>query len=234
MPSRPSLRLARWHLRYGCKSQFSAAADRDTARLRWQPETSYEQNMSGPLEGIHVVELGFWVAGPAAAGIMADWGAEVVKIEPPTGDPMRGLFSTAAGIDVPLNPPFELDNRGKRSIALNVLHDEGRALALALLERADVLVSNLRLAALERAGLGYAAVHARNPRLVYCSISGYGPHGPDRDRPAYDVGAFWSRAGVAASLTPAGSEPPQQRGGMGDHMTGVAAVSAICAALLAR
>jgi len=97
-----------------------------------------------------------------------------------------------------------------------------------------VLVSNLRLAALERAGLGYAAVHARNPRLVYCSISGYGPHGPDRDRPAYDVGAFWSRAGVAASLTPAGSEPPQQRGGMGDHMTGVAAVSAICAALLAR
>jgi len=181
-----------------------------------------------------VVEIGFWVAGPAAAGIMADWGAEVIKIEPPTGDPMRGLFSTAAGIDVPFNPPFELDNRGKRSIALNFLHDEGRAVALALLDRADVLVSNLRLAALERAGLGYAAVHARNPRLVYCSISGYGPHGPDRDRPAYDVGAFWSRAGVAASLTPAGSEPPQQRGGMGDHMTGVAAVSAICAALLAR
>ena len=190
--------------------------------------------MAGPLEGVRVIEIGFWVAGPAAGGIMADWGAEVIKIEPPTGDPMRGLFSTAAGIDVPFNPPFELDNRGKRSIALNFLHDEGRAVALALLDRADVLVSNLRLAALERAGLGYAAVHARNPRLVYCSISGYGPHGPDRDRPAYDVGAFWSRAGVAASLTPAGSEPPQQRGGMGDHMTGVAAVSAICAALLAR
>ena len=92
--------------------------------------------MNGPLEGVRVVELGFWVAGPAAAGVMADWGAEVIKIEPPTGDPMRGLFSTAAGIDVPINPPFELDNRGKRSIALNVLHNDGRAAALALLARA--------------------------------------------------------------------------------------------------
>jgi crotonobetainyl-CoA:carnitine CoA-transferase CaiB-like acyl-CoA transferase len=190
--------------------------------------------MAGPLEGIRVIEIGFWVAGPAAAGIMADWGAEVVKIEPPNGDPMRGLFSTAAGIDVPINPPFELDNRGKRSLALNLLHDEGRAIALTLLDRADVLVSNLRLSALERAGLGYAAVHARNPRLVYCSISGYGPNGPDRDRPAYDVGAFWARAGVAASLAPKGADPPQQRGGMGDHSTAVAAVSAICAALVAR
>ena len=96
------------------------------------------------------------------------------------------------------------------------------------------MVSNLRLSALERAGLGYAAVHARNPRLVYCSISGYGPSGPDRDRPAYDVGAFWARAGVAASLAPKGADPPQQRGGMGDHTTAVVAVSAICAALLAR
>jgi crotonobetainyl-CoA:carnitine CoA-transferase CaiB-like acyl-CoA transferase len=147
---------------------------------------------------------------------------------------MRGLFSTAAGIDVPINPPFELDNRGKRSIALNVLHDEGRAVALSLIERADVLVSNLRLSALERAGLGFAVVHALNPRLVYCSISGYGPHGPDRDRPAYDVGAFWARAGVAASLTPKGADPPQQRGGMGDHTTAIAAVSCICAALVAR
>jgi crotonobetainyl-CoA:carnitine CoA-transferase CaiB-like acyl-CoA transferase len=165
---------------------------------------------------------------------MADWGAEVIKIEPPTGDPMRGLFSTAAGIDVPINPPFELDNRGKRSIALNLLHDEGRAVALTLLERADVMVSNLRLSALERAGLGYVALHARNPRLVYCSISGYGPNGPDRDRPAYDVGAFWARAGVAASLAPKGADPPQQRGGMGDHTTAVTAVSAVCAALVAR
>src|SRR5262250_1318227 len=170
--------------------------------------------MPGPLEGVRVLDVGFWVAGPAAGGILADWGAEVVKIEPPTGDPFRGLFSTAAGIDVPINPPFELDNRGKRSIALNFLHDDGRAVALTLLARADVLVSNLRLSALERAGLGYDAVRAINPRLVYCNVSGYGPHGPDRDRPAYDIGAFWARAGVAASLAPKNADPPQQRGGM--------------------
>jgi crotonobetainyl-CoA:carnitine CoA-transferase CaiB-like acyl-CoA transferase len=190
--------------------------------------------MTGPLTGIRVVEIGFWVAGPAAAGVMADWGAEVIKIEPPTGDPMRGLFSSAAGIDVPINPPFELDNRGKRSIALNLLHDDGRAVVLALLDRADVLVSNLRLSALERAGLDFAALHARNPRLVYCHISGYGPSGPDRDRPAYDIGAFWARAGIAASLAPKGAAPPQQRGGMGDHTTAIVAVGAVCAALLAR
>ncbi|MGH7787457.1 MAG: CaiB/BaiF CoA transferase family protein [Candidatus Binatia bacterium] len=189
---------------------------------------------AGALAGIRVVELGFWVAGPAAAGIMADWGAEVVKIEPPTGDPMRGLFSVAAGIDVPINPPFELDNRGKRSLALNLFHADGRAVALALIDRADVLVSNLRLSALGRAGLDYETVRARNPRLVYCSISGYGPVGPDADRAAYDIGAFWSRAGVAASLMPEGADPPQQRGGMGDHTTAIAAVSAVCAALVAR
>ena len=72
--------------------------------------------MPGPLEGTKVVELGFWVAGPATAGILSDWGASVVKIEPPRGDPFRGIFMSAVGIDVPFNPPFELDNRGKRSV----------------------------------------------------------------------------------------------------------------------
>ena len=190
--------------------------------------------MSGPLEGTRVLELGFWVAGPAAAGILADWGAEVIKLEPPTGDPMRGLFLQAAGVDVPINPPFELDNRGKRSIAVNLQHEAGRAVARRLIERADVLVTNLRMGALARVGLDFPSVHAVNRRLVYCHLTGYGTEGPDRDRPAYDVGAWWARAGVAMSLAPKGSEPPQQRGGMGDHTTAIAAVSAVCAALVAR
>jgi len=190
--------------------------------------------MAGPLEGIRVLELGFWVAGPAAAGILADWGAEVIKLEPPTGDPMRGLFLQAAGVDVPINPPFELDNRGKRSIAVNLQLEEGRAVARRLIERADVLVTNLRLAALARVGLDFPGVHVLNRRLVYCHLTGYGTDGPDRDRPAYDVGAWWARSGVAMSLAPKGSEPPQQRGGMGDHTTAIAAVSAVCAALVAR
>jgi crotonobetainyl-CoA:carnitine CoA-transferase CaiB-like acyl-CoA transferase len=190
--------------------------------------------MSGPLQGIRVLELGFWVAGPATAGILADWGAEVIKLEPPTGDPMRGLFSEAAGVDVPINPPFELDNRGKRSITLNLLDDAGRAVARELVARADVLVTNLRTPALASFGLDFPSTQAINPRLVYCHLTGYGSHGPDRDRPAYDVGAFWARAGVAMSLAPKGSEPPQQRGGMGDHTTAIAAVGAICAGLVAR
>src|SRR5438093_1597482 len=104
--------------------------------------------MPGALAGIRVVELGFWVAGPGAAAIMADWGAEVIKIEPPDGDPMRGMFMNAAGLDVPLNPPFELDNRGKRSIGLNLQLLPGRTIARQLLRNADVFVSNVRSAAL--------------------------------------------------------------------------------------
>ncbi len=190
--------------------------------------------MPGPLAGVRVLELGFWVAGPAAAGIMADWGAEVIKIEPPGGDPMRGLFLHSIGSDLPINPPFELDNRGKRSVALNLQHAEGRTLARQLIERADVFVSNLRTSALARVGLDYASAQAVNPRLVYCRVSGYGTQGAECDRPAYDVGAWWARAGIAMSLVPPGNEPPQQRGGMGDHTTALAAVSAVCAALVAR
>lgn len=190
--------------------------------------------MAGPLEGIRVVDLGFWVAGPATAGILADWGADVVKIEPPSGDPLRGVYMQAGGIEVSINPAFELDNRGKRSIAVNLLTDDGGAIARQLIERADVFVSNLRLSALQRIGLDYDAVRTWNDRIVYCSVSGYGPAGPDRDRPSYDIGAFWGRAGVAMSVTPPGGDPPQQRGGMGDHTTALAAVGAICGALVAR
>ncbi|MFQ5665946.1 MAG: CoA transferase, partial [Candidatus Binatia bacterium] len=188
--------------------------------------------MPGPLEGIRVVELGFWVAGPGATGVMADWGADVIKIEPPDGDPFRGVFLNAAGLDVPWNAPFELDNRGKRSIGLNLQQQDGRAVARRLLAAADVFVSNLRPQGLRKCGLSYEEVQPLNPGLVYCHVSGYGVSGDDSDRPAYDVAAFWSRAGIAASLVPAGAEPPQQRGGMGDHSTALAAVGAVCAALV--
>src|SRR5262249_30383573 len=107
-------------------------------------------------------------------------------------------------------------------------------IARRLIDRADVFVSNLRPAALERLGLDFSALAARNPGLVYCAVTGYGVVGPERDRPAYDIGAFWSRAGVAAMLTAPGQDPPVQRGGMGDHTTAIAAASAVCAALVAR
>jgi len=189
--------------------------------------------MAGPVEGIRIVELGVWVAGPAAAAILADWGADVVKIEPPTGDPGR-MFGRMLGIDLGVNPPFEMDNRSKRSIVLDLTTAEGRDTAFELLSDADVFVTNVRPGALQRLGLDYDSVSARNPRLVYGLITGYGETGPDADRAAYDVAAFWSRAGVAHLLTRPGDTPPFQRGGMGDHSAGMTLAGAVCAALLAR
>jgi crotonobetainyl-CoA:carnitine CoA-transferase CaiB-like acyl-CoA transferase len=189
--------------------------------------------VGGPLAGTRVVELGVWVAGPACGGILADWGAEVIKVEPPAGDPAR-QFAAMLGADVPLNPPFELDNRGKRSVVLDLTADRARAVMLELIDRADVFVTNVRLSALERLGLDHRALLARNPRLVYAALTGYGLDGPDADRAAYDIGAFWARAGVAALLTAPGGTPPFQRGGMGDHGAGMALAAGVCAALLHR
>jgi crotonobetainyl-CoA:carnitine CoA-transferase CaiB-like acyl-CoA transferase len=173
------------------------------------------------------------VAGPAAAGILADWGADVIKIEPPAGDPGR-MFGRMLGCDLGVNPPFELDNRSKRSIVLDLTTDAGRGLAFELLADADVFITNVRPGALRRLGLDFESVSAHNPRLVYGLITGYGETGPEADRAAYDVAAFWSRAGVAQLLTRPGDTPPFQRGGMGDHSAGMTLAAAVCAALLAR
>jgi crotonobetainyl-CoA:carnitine CoA-transferase CaiB-like acyl-CoA transferase len=189
--------------------------------------------MAGPMEGIKVVELGVWVAGPAAGGILADWGADVIKIEPPTGDPGR-LFGRMLGLDVDTSPPFEMDNRSKRSVVLDLTTHDDRTAALELISGADVFVTNVRPGALQRLGLDFESVAPYNPRLVYGLITGYGETGPDADRAAYDIAAFWSRAGVAHLLTRPGDTPPFQRGGMGDHMAGMSLAAAICAALLAR
>ena len=116
----------------------------------------------GPVSGIKVVELGVWVAGPAAGGILADWGADVVKIESPQGDPAR-TFSKMFGIELDVNPPFEMDNRSKRSIVLDLRSDEGRATALELLAEADVFLTNVRPAALQRLGLDYETLSSITP-----------------------------------------------------------------------
>jgi crotonobetainyl-CoA:carnitine CoA-transferase CaiB-like acyl-CoA transferase len=189
--------------------------------------------MAGPLEGIKVVELGVWVAGPAAGGILADWGADVVKIESQAGDPAR-TFGRMLGLDGDESPPFEMDNRGKRSIALDLTTDDGRSTALQLLSSADVFITNVRPGALRRIGLDFETAAAANPRLVYGLITGYGDAGPDADRAAYDVAAYWARAGLAHLLTRPGDTPPFQRGGMGDHTAGMTLAAAVCAALIAR
>ncbi len=186
---------------------------------------------SGPLSGVRVIELGLWLAAPACASILADWGADVVKVEPIAGDPFRGLAWAYGGH---MNPPFELDNRGKRSVAVDLRTDGGQEVLSALLTDADVFVTNYRPGGLERLGLDWPTVHARYPQVIYGSITGYGLEGPERDRASYDMGAYWGRAGVAAALTPPGQDLPYQRGGFGDHLTGMSLAGGLSAALFAR
>ena len=189
---------------------------------------------AGLLSGIRVVEMGLWAAGPAAGGILADWGAEVIKLEPPSGDPMRRLFSALSGSQEPECPPFDTLNRGKRSITLDVNDPRGHELGQRVIASADVFLTNMRPAFLERIAFDPATLLDRHPRLIYASLTGYGLEGPDRDAPGYDVAAFSARSGVAARSTPKGEAPPTLAGGLGDNLTGVALVAGIVAALFDR
>ncbi len=189
----------------------------------------------GPLAGIKVVELGIWVAGPATAAVLGDWGAEVIKVENPQGgDPIRALLALGIPVQPPVNPGLELDNRNKRSVAVNIQVPEGAALVRRLVQAADVFVTNVRPVALERVGLSYPALRAANPRLVYASLTGYGTRGPEKDRAAFDYAAFWARSGAMASLGEPGVPPPTQRPAMGDHVAALAMAGAIAAALYHR
>jgi crotonobetainyl-CoA:carnitine CoA-transferase CaiB-like acyl-CoA transferase len=187
--------------------------------------------MPGPMKGIKVVEIGIWVAGPSAGGILADWGADVIKIEAPTGDPLRSIQEV---LGTAVNPFFEPDNRGKRSIVLDLRQADDREVALELIADADVLLTNLRPAALARLGLDHETLLARDPRLIYAIVTGYGLEGPDAASGAYDMGAFWARGGVADSLSVPGEYLPTQRSGMGDHITGVTVAGMVSAALYSR
>jgi crotonobetainyl-CoA:carnitine CoA-transferase CaiB-like acyl-CoA transferase len=165
---------------------------------------------------------------------MADWGADVIKVEPSTGDPQRAVFG-AVGVnsDLPV-PPFEVDNRGKRSVVLDLRTADHVAVLHDLLEDADVLVTNMRQAALQRLGFGHAAVCARHPNLVYGAITGYGLDGVDADRAGYDTGAFWARSGFAHTMVPPGEMPPNLRSGTGDHFTGMTLAAGVMAKLVER
>lgn len=186
------------------------------------------------LQGIRVVELGLWVAGPAAGGILADWGAEVVKIEMPAGDPMRKLFGALSGSKEERCPPFDLYNRGKHSIALDINHPDGIALTRRLIASADIFITNMRPQFLQRVGLDHEALLAQHPRLVYAGITAYGLEGPDRDAPGYDLAAFSGRSGLTDRASLPGSAPTILPGGMGDNFTAITLVAGIMGALFHR
>jgi crotonobetainyl-CoA:carnitine CoA-transferase CaiB-like acyl-CoA transferase len=178
------------------------------------------------LDGLKVVEFATMVAAPAASGLLADWGADVIKIEPLTGDPMRGGGGPLGSTN------FDLHNRGKRSIALNMRAPDSRAVILKLVRRADLFVTNMLPGQLERLQLDYPHLAAENPRLVYGEISSYGRQGPDRDRPATDNLGFWARGGGTGLLTVKGHDPLPIRQSVGDRITGLSAAVGMLAALL--
>lgn len=185
------------------------------------------------LKGLKVVDMSAYIAGPGAACILADWGADVIKVERPGGDNMRHVFADLAN-DLGSNPTFDLDNRGKRGVVLDIAKPEGREALARLAAQADVFLTNVRPVSLKRAGLDDVTLRAANPRLVYAVITGYGLEGPDAHLPGFDVTAFWARAGVGYMTAPKGAEPFLRTSGVGDHATSLATVSAILAALYER
>ena len=183
------------------------------------------------LKGLKVVEMATWLFGPMSACVLGELGADVVKIEPHEGDPMRGLIHRVRDN---VDWVFEIANRNKRSIALSVRSPEGSEALRKLLADADVFIVNLRRGALERLGIDYASIKADHPRLIYAHATGYGTEGPDIDRPAFDELAYWARGGFMETLGPADSEPVRLVGAMGDLPSAMNITAAIFAALYQR
>lgn len=194
--------------------------------------------MAGILEGVKVVEMGHVVAVPAATAMLADWGAEVIKIEPLTGELIRGLRRTH-GVDRviqfdngEMNWTFELLNRNKKGLAVDLKTEAGRDVLYRLVMHSDVFVSNFELASLKRLKMDYATLSQFNPGLVYGVLTGYGTKGPDKDERGFDYAAAWARSGAQYLVAEKGTSPPPQRPGMMDRVVGAHIVSGILAALL--
>ncbi len=185
------------------------------------------------LEGLKVVEMATYIAAPAAGGMLADWGADVIKIEAPKGDPIRHFFAGSNAEDLG-NPVFDVDNRGKRDLAIDIKDERGAEVLRKLLLDADVFLTNVRPSALERAGLDFESVHKVNPKLIYASVTGYGLEGPEKDRPGFDMAAFWARSGMSLLTQRKGEPPLPMRIAVGDHTTAMAMLSGILAAVIER
>ena len=173
------------------------------------------------LSGLKVIDWAGWIAGPGCSAIMADWGADVIKVETAAGDPTRGAYLDPESGD-PAGPMFTMDNRGKRSVVLDVGLPAGRRAMLALLEQADVLITNYRPGGLKRLSLDYEAIKDRFPRLIYASITAYGLTGAEADNAGFDMTVFWGRSGIGASTIPPNQDPFPNRPGFGDHTTALA------------
>jgi crotonobetainyl-CoA:carnitine CoA-transferase CaiB-like acyl-CoA transferase len=182
-----------------------------------------------------VIDCASFIAGPAAATVMSDFGARVIKIEPPgIGDAYRNLFRLRGTPD-DIDYFWALDSRNKESLALDLRRPEAQAVLQALVRKADVFITNLPFPARERLCVRADDMRRLNPRLIYASLSPYGEHGPERDRTGFDATVWWARSGLMDMVRPtAGAEPAVSMPGMGDHPTAMAMYGAIVTALYKR
>lgn len=188
-----------------------------------------------PLQGIRVLDVSSFIAAPAAAVVLGDWGADVVKIEPPgAGDPHRQSWRNASYPQAGVNFTWQLDARNKRSLALDLKAPEGRAALLRLIAQADVMIINFPPPVRERLKLSWEDIEPVNPRLIYFSLTGYGESGPDRDRPGFDVTAFFARSGILDAARYEGQPPHFSLPAQGDRATAMTIVSAIMIGLFRR
>jgi crotonobetainyl-CoA:carnitine CoA-transferase CaiB-like acyl-CoA transferase len=197
--------------------------------------------MLQPMRGVRVLEVAQFTFVPAAGAILADWGAEVIKVEhAEKGDGQRGL-TTVLGVDAIskgsyFSPIFEAPNRGKRSVGLSLEVPEAREVLDELIKRSDVFLTNFLPSARAKLHIDLEDVRKVNPDIIYVRGSGFGARGPEADKGGYDMTAFWARAGSGAGATPAGADrlSPMPAGGYGDNIGGMTIAGGIAAALYAR
>src|SRR5216684_5753512 len=187
------------------------------------------------LSGLRVIDCGTYIAGPAAATIMSDFGAEVIKIErPPAGDPYRMLFRLPGMPQSPVDYNSLLDSRNKKSLALDLGDAAGRDALLKLVATADIFVTNYQPQLVKKFRLGFDELRTLNPRLIYAQVTGYGEIGPEAEKPGYDMTAYWARSGLMGRMHNADAEPARSPAGFGDHPTSMSLFAAILLGLYSR
>ena len=192
--------------------------------------------MTNIFEGLKVIDCASFIAAPAAATILSDFGADVIKIEPPVaGDPGRQLWKLPGMPKSEHNFGWMLDNRNKRSLTLELSKPEGQAVIRKLVSQADVFITNYPLAVRERLGIGYDALTAENDRLIYASFTGYGERGDEAAKPGFDMTAWWARSGLMDMVREhADAAPVRATSGMGDHPSAMTLFAGIVMALYQR
>src|SRR6516162_4809272 len=190
---------------------------------------------NGLLSGIRVVDCGTYIAGPASATVMSDFGADVIKIERPQGGDLWRLFSRLPGTaKADLDWCWILTNRNKRSVALDLADRAGREALLDLVKKSDVFVTNYQALILKKFRLTWEDLRPLNERLIYAHLTGYGDRGEDADDPAFDALAYWARSGLMMTVTGIDGSPSGPRPGMGDHPTAMSLFGAIMLGLYRR